>query len=188
MKMSHWNGQDWCCNNQTKHKLIGSLITCVAIFASAKLHRKIPAQYCVELKRQRRHGLSDKWPQEVCLEYYRITIPASFPCFLNSIYLSLSLSLRFLLTLNLTLHGQQTAAVVEAAVQGHATVPCRVVAWRGVTWVGPACLIPVNNPENNRVSGRELGAQMKKRGCLPGEYLMWVNKVGKAHAGTWSKK
>lgn len=53
---------------------------------TAKLHREIPA----ELKRQRRQCLSVKSPQEVCLEYYRVTVPTSFPYFLN---ISLSLSL-----------------------------------------------------------------------------------------------
>jgi hypothetical protein len=88
--MSHWYGQDWCCNKQVQHKFIGSLITCAAVSASPKLHHEIPVEYCVELKRQRRQGLSAKSPRAVCLEYYRVTIPASFPSFLNH---SLSLSL-----------------------------------------------------------------------------------------------
>jgi hypothetical protein len=33
----------------------------------------------------------------------------------------------------------------------------RAVPSRTVTWVGPACLIPVNNPRNNHASGRERG-------------------------------
>jgi hypothetical protein len=69
----------------------------------------------------------NKTPKEA-VRFYSQSFVLQFLPFFRFLILSvrLLLSLQLLLTLNLTLHGQQAAAVVETAVQGHATVPCRV--------------------------------------------------------------
>jgi hypothetical protein len=53
----------------------------------------------------------------------------------------------------------------------------RAVPSRAVTWVGPACLIPVNNPGNNHVSGRERGNTWGRQGVIRERFHTWLHKV-----------